>query len=131
MPTHPKDYNTTTAPADGDGQESSLRKINLILAGRHRPVPLSAVKQVTIAGTAGTLAGLGGFAFSAAAKVVDVTIETAQVRVDTFGGTPTASNGVPINPTQTVRLTIAEALAGKWIRTTATSAVAQVQEYGV
>lgn len=31
MPTHPKDYNTTTAPADGDGQESSLRKVNKIL----------------------------------------------------------------------------------------------------
>lgn len=129
---HPNDFLITTAPSAGDGVEGSLRKINQLLArAPHELVPIAvAVKQVTIAGAAGTLEGLGNFTFNAKTRFVQVAIETADVRTDASGAVPTASAGQPVASGDTVLLSIAEAKTGKWIRSSSTSATAQVTQYG-
>ena len=95
-----------------------------------RPLAV-ACKTVTIAGTAGTLEGLGSFTLDADAKFVQVAIETAAVRTDPSGTAPTSSVGQPVNAGQVVLLSRDEAKLGKWIRSTGTSATAQVSQYTV
>ena len=93
-----------------------------------RPLAV-AVKKVTIAGTAGTLEGLGSFTFDAACEYVQVAIGTGPVNTDPSGTAPDSTTGQPVLVGQIVLLSIGEAKLGKWIRTTATSGVAQVSQY--
>lgn len=97
----------------------------------HNLTPVSGVacQSVTIAATAGTLESLGGFTFSPQMRYVQVAIETAAVRTDPSGTAPTSSVGQPIASGTIVLLSRAEATTGQWIRSTGTSATAQVSQY--
>lgn len=88
-----------------------------------------ACQKVTISSTAGTLEGLGSFTFDASTKVVLVTVESNPARVDPSGTAPTTLVGQPVVAGQQVMLSIAEAKAAKWIRSTGGDATAQVSQY--
>lgn len=88
-----------------------------------------AAKEVTIANTAGTLAGLGSFTFNANTKRVVVVIRTAPVNFDPSGTDPTTTVGIPVLAGQIVELSIEEATIAKWIRSTGVSATANVCQY--
>ena len=91
----------------------------------------SVLRNITITSTASKLTDLpsaSSFTWNPAMTSIDVIVENATVRVDPTGGTPTASLGIPIYPGRPVRFTRAEALNGKWILATATTANVQVLE---
>ena len=92
------------------------------------PLPV-AVKNVTVTSTASTLETLGSFTFDAAMRYVLATVEAASVRVDMSGGTPTTTVGQPLYAGVPVYLSRAEALTGKWILATATTANVQLTQY--
>ena len=96
----------------------------------HALTPVSvAVKNVTVTSTASTLETLGSFTFDISMRYVLATVEAATVRVDTSGGTPTTTVGQPLYPGVPVYLSRAEALNGKWILATATTANIQLTQY--
>lgn len=102
-----------------------------VINATHELVPLPvAVKTITIADTAGTLEALGTFTFDPDMRYAQIAIEGGPVRTDPSGNAPTASNGQPVIIGQVVQLSRAEAKLGKWIRSTTTSATAQISQYG-
>lgn len=82
----------------------------------------------TVTNTAKTLAEMGVSLHSATQWVL-LSVETADVRIDPIGGTPTASVGQPLFDGDQVMLSRTEALSAKWIRQASTDATLQVTEY--
>lgn len=101
-----------------------------VVNSTHMLIPVAvACKKVTIADTAGTLETLGSFTFDATTKVVLVTIESNPVRFDPSGNAPDTTTGQPVVAGQPVQISISEAKTAKWIRSTASSATAQISQY--
>lgn len=82
----------------------------------------------TVTNAAQTLAEMGVSLHSATQWVL-ISVETADVRIDPTGGTPTASVGQPVFDGDQVMLSRTEALTAKWIRQASTNATLQISEY--
>ena len=82
----------------------------------------------TVTNSAQTLAQMG-ISLHASTQWVLVSVESADIRIDPIGGTPTASVGQPIFDGDQVMLSRAEALVAKWIRQASTNATLQISEY--